>query len=306
MLRTICALIWLERKPWDEMMVVANKYYDEVDQGMRELQPGDMKRKHWDRWLWYISARVTASGEFVNLSRELRSAYKQEQRKWSNRSTVSEWEEIGPVMSTLGNGSLNGLGRVDRIAFDPGNSNIIYPGTPAGGLWRTVNGGASWTPLTDNIPMPSISGIVVSHANPNTIYILTGDGDSWPGAGWGYIRPSIGVLKSTDGGLTWSQTGPLGNQSQINYGLRLVQDPNKPDTLFAATENGLFRTANGGATWSNVLAHECYDVAYKPGSSTVIYASTPGKVWRTSSGGYNSSQWSESSLDTVLGRRSKN
>ena len=96
-------------------------------------------------------------------------------------------------------GYLPGNGRVNVIAFHPTDSNTIYIGAPAGGLWRTTDYGSSWSPLTDGIAFWGVSGIVIRSDDTDHLYILTGDGD-------GGSSRSSGVWESTNGGATWSPT----------------------------------------------------------------------------------------------------
>jgi hypothetical protein len=116
-----------------------------------------------------------------------------------------------------------------------------------------------------------ISGLVISWSDPDVIYVLTGDGDSNLGEngfvqGFDYIRPSIGVLKSSDGGISWQQTGTLYNTDSFFVGYKLVQDPANANILLAATSRGLYRTTNAGSSWTRVSNTEnrFYDIEWKP------------------------------------------
>ncbi|HNY02927.1 MAG TPA: hypothetical protein PKG48_10090, partial [Bacteroidales bacterium] len=167
--------------------------------------------------------------------------------------------------------------------------NTIYVGTPAGGLWRTTNGGTSWSAVSTFIPSLGISGIVVSWADPNTLYILTGDGDGTLPANnglvylAGYLRLSAGVLVSHDAGVTWEETGQLAATDFVGY--QLAQSPTNSNVLIAATSEGIYRTTNGGSTWVLERSGKHFDVAFKPGSGTTVYASGPGSfVYSTDSG----------------------
>ncbi|MBK8142624.1 MAG: hypothetical protein IPK57_17695 [Chitinophagaceae bacterium] len=131
----------------------------------------------------------------------------------------------------------------------------------------------------------------MSWADANDIYVLTGDGDSNMGdngfvQGFDYIRPSIGVLKSTDGGVTWQRTGDLG-LTGFYVGYKLVQSPTNANVLIAATSQGLFRTTNGGTTWTLVSpnSNRYFDIEWKPGSSTTVYACTAGTFYISTDGG---------------------
>ncbi|HSK13669.1 MAG TPA: hypothetical protein VK907_10665, partial [Phnomibacter sp.] len=256
--------------------------------------------KHWRRWLWYMSSRVDEKANFVNIDEKLMEAnHGQLSRPAANegmdistQSATGSWSLVGPVNTT------SGIGRVDRLAFHPTDANTVYAGTTAGGLWRTTNAGSTWTNLTPNISSPAISGIAIDPNNPNNIYILTGDGDSNVGGlvdDYGYMRLSIGVLRSTDGGNNWQQTGifPGANYNTL-VGYRLRMHPNNPLILYACTSQGLFITLNGGNTWalSNGFGR-FYDMVFQPGSINVCYAisSTGGtgaraSFWRSTVSGF--------------------
>ena len=99
---------------------------------------------------------------------------------------------------------------------------------------KTIDGGANWTSMSSFTPSLGISGIVIDHSNPDRVYVLTGDGDSYTGGlikNSGYIRMSVGVMVSHNGGQDWELTGPL---SANDYaGFRLVQSPYNSNLLLA-------------------------------------------------------------------------
>lgn len=249
------------------------------------------KQKIQKRWEWYVSGRLGPNGELTNIDHLNRNA-KKEQNKMNNetdKSAPQSWFQIGPVVSPDLGSFGSGIGRVDRLAFHPTDSNIIYAGTPAGGLWKTTNGGASWAPKSDHLASLAISGIVVTPSSPNTIYILTGDGDaSNPNtfvSQFGYARTSVGVYKSTNGGDTWTHL-PLPILGDY-YGYELIQNPSNLLELFAATSEGLYKTINGGLTWELEVVGNFTDVVYRPGASNVVVAAGTGVIWRTIDSGFS-------------------
>ena len=272
-----------------EIMEVVDLYYEEHPEAENEFESDYL---HWKRWEWYMSGRLGHGGEFVNISemllKGLRDKKSMEQPK--ERNINSGWTFMGPSSSPLQNSSAlyNGIGRVDRITFHPTNQNIIFIGTPAGGLWGTLDGGATWNNLTDNLPSIGISGIVITPSNTSIMYLLTGDGDSNIGgfvSDFGYMRQSIGVLKSTDGGVSWHQTGSFPGVSGTFVGFKLVQSPSDPNILLAGTSDGLYRTTNGGDSWVKELNLTTYDIEFKHGDATRVYASVNGDFWLSTDSG---------------------
>lgn len=262
-----------------DIMNVVNQYF--AEEKKEEVSKEKTKTEEeeespylqWKRWEYYMSSRLAPTGDLVNVNEKIFQAYKtREQRdaKFSPQSSFSKWSLIGPQATD------NGIGRIDRIRFSPTNSSTIYLGTPAGGLWYTTNSGSSWSCLSNYISSLGVSGTVIDKNNSNILYVLTGEGDvSISGATktYGYIRWSVGVLKSTDGGETWSRTGTFPGTDGVFYaGYDLKQDPNNASILLAATSVGMFKTINGGATWSQVTTTRTFDVEYRPGSSTRVYA----------------------------------
>ena len=257
-------------------------------------------QKHFSRWAYYQSLHLGPSGEFVNIAKKTIDAINN-QGDSPLTSANGSWSFIGPNTANLNNPSadLLGNGRVDRMAFHPTDANTIYVGTPSGGLWRTTNGGANWTPLSNFIPSLGVSGIVVDHSNPTTLYVLTGDGDAFVSGYFvfnaGYIRLSVGVLVSYDAGVTWQPTGQM---SSVDFcGYRLIQDPNNTDILIAATSDGIYRTTDAGGTWTQVQTGRMYDVEFKPGSPTTVYASGKGTFYYSTNTG---ATWNTATFDHAL------
>lgn len=139
-------------------------------------------------------------------------------------------------------------GRVNSIAYDPTNTNIIYVAAAAGGVWKTLDGGVNWTPLSTGWKYMVVSTIAISPADHNVIYAGTGDFV-------GYSSRSFGVMKSTDGGATWTNYGAdtVGTQPIS----KIVVDPDNPNIVTAtsayvftlAGAGGIFQSTDGGATW---------------------------------------------------------
>jgi len=186
------------------------------------------------------------------------------------------WTNYGPTAITrYGTGYNSGYGRVNCIAFDPNNEAVLYIGLPQGGIWKSVDNSTNWTVLTDDLPSSGISGLVVSHSNASTIYALTGDGDVSHGGfvtGYGFRQESVGVLKSVDGGANWSKTGTFPGTLGSYFGYKLIQHPINANILFAVTTDGIFRTSNGGSSWTLEQTGIFTDIEFKPGTPNTMYA----------------------------------
>ena len=239
----------------------------------------DKERKKWNRYFYESESRLSPNGEVENAAQRnfdyLTSANFANQQA-ANLVSVGSWTLVGPTYVD------GGIGRINRVAIHPTDPLTMYAGSAGGGLFKTTTGGAAWSNIASYIPSLGVSGIVVSHANANTIYVLTGDGDAFNSGGFtysfGYIRYSVGILKSTDGGQSFSSTGDLPGSTGTRYvGFNLVQDPNNANTLMATTNRGVYKTTDGGASWvrSDFLTmgnqRRVYDIEYKPGSSSIVY-----------------------------------
>lgn len=160
-------------------------------------------------------------------------------------ATGTTWVNIGPTKANyMQNGatSLNktDAGRVRDIIVDKTNPSIIYVAFSGGGVWKTTDGGTTWTPKSETLGSLSTGSLAIDPNNSNTLYL--GLGDPFDGTG-------IGLVKSTDGGNTWFAPVYLGNATAI---ADLIVAPGNSNIVLAATSAGLFRSVDAGATWSAI------------------------------------------------------
>ncbi|HEY6307060.1 MAG TPA: glycosyl hydrolase [Candidatus Angelobacter sp.] len=178
------------------------------------------------------------------------------------------WRLIGPFRG----------GRVLAVSGVIGDIRTYYFGGVAGGVWKSTDGGLSWRPMTDKVKdmSPSIGAIAVAPSDPNVIYAGTGEACLR-----GDIVGGNGVYKSIDAGKTWSYMG-LRETHAIG---RLIVNPKNPDIAFVAAlghpfgpnaERGIFRTTDGGKTWSKVLYKDensgGIDLSFDPTNSSIVFA----------------------------------
>jgi len=190
------------------------------------------------------------------------------------RSSSGEWVNLGPFVLPNGKG-YKGLGRLNAIAFDPANANIIWAGSPSGGLWKTTSGGNNWTSTVDDLPTLGVSAILIDYVNPSVMYIGTGDRDAGDAEG-------MGVFHSTDGGVTWA---PWRNGMNNQVVGRLLMHPSNHLLIFAATGGGIFRTTDGGANWNSVISGNFKDIVFKAGNPDIMFAAASGNFYRSADAG---------------------
>src|SRR5260221_13254907 len=130
------------------------------------------------------------------------------------------------------------MGRVNFVTLSPTNNQHLFACSASGGLWASADGGQTWQPRTDHLPVLGTSGAVIDLQHPNVIYLATGDADARD-------TPSIGVWKSTDSGVNWSATGLAWPESAYAAIYRLLMHPVNTNRLFAATSDGIYSSTNG-------------------------------------------------------------
>jgi photosystem II stability/assembly factor-like uncharacterized protein len=271
---------------------------DERDQVMKKL-------KKWNRQFWISENYVDINGKVQDASKinlqgfevmkSLVAAPTNQQE-----SQVTNWIPAGPFNSD------KGIGRIDKIAFHPTNPNILYAGSPHGGLFKTTDAGSSWYPIGGFLPSLGISGIVINPINPDIMYVLTGDANSSDGSivnQYLYRSNSAGVYKSYDGGANWFATAAFDFFAASFQGRELIIDPGNPEVLLAATSKGLYRTANGGNSWTpipNIIGLNVWDIKFKPGDPQAVYIAGNNWFAKSTNNGISFSPISVSGISTAI------
>jgi len=228
----------------------------------------------YKRWEHFIEPRVYPSGDRTILTKgheELEKLIANPAQR-SSMMVGGNWTPLGAFAVPTNGG---GAGRLNCVAFHPTNSNILWVGSPAGGLWKSTNAGISWTTATDNLPTLGVNDIAIDPTNPNVMYIGTGDQDASDTYG-------VGVLKSIDGGISWTITGLNWTTNQGRSVGRLLINPNDHNMIFAATSSGVFKSPDAGVTWTKVLGTgNIKDMEFKPGDPSVIYAASTAGFYKS-------------------------
>lgn len=274
-----------------QLTAIAQRMVDKEKQDREGMRTeGTKAEEYWEQ----LEKSIDHSNKFPvkNKSYFLYQQWKQEKSKQQQRGINSatptlngDWQQLYQVQSD------GGMGRIESVAFDPSNSSIFYVATSGGGLWKTTNFGTSYVPLTDGVPTGGVQQVVVDQFNSSIIYIVCGGGA-------GANNPSIGILKSYDGGLNWIETGLMQNLfTNTLYITDLVQLPGvgNSSTLFASAYDGVYKTTDGGNTWKHVYISEAvYDLEFKPNNNAVIYASHTNRLSFSTSYG-NPGTWTVTS-----------
>jgi uncharacterized protein (TIGR03437 family) len=148
---------------------------------------------------------------------------------------LDTWKSIGP-------GNMGG--RVRALVINPQNPGVMYAAAAAGGVWKSVDDGKIWKPLTDLLANLAVNALAIDPQNPEVLYAGTGEGyfnsDALRGAG---------IFKSFDGGASWRRLESTATPD-FYYVNDIVVSPTKSNQLYTATRNGVFRSADSGSTWT--------------------------------------------------------
>lgn len=179
----------------------------------------------------------------------------------SNASKVAfqgAWEQLGPTTwdDSNSNGWNPGVGRVTSIGIELSNQNHIIVGSPGGGVWKTINGGGSWIVLSDNLANIEVYALTIDPTLNSTYY-------------WGSTAGNI--YKSIDSGATWALLADVG-EGVVN---KILVHPTNSNIMYCSSTGGIFKSINAGVNWSLIHpgATYGYDIEFKPGDTSTIYAS---------------------------------
>ncbi len=204
--------------------------------------------------------------------------WKPPQEEFETRYSPLAWTFIGPqpMSSEYWSGEGNAGGHINGIAPHPTDPNTCYIAADSGGVWKTTNGGTTWTPLTDQLSIMNHGCVALDPQSPNTVYIGTGAYQSG--------TSGDGIFRSTDGGATWTQiatTGQVG--TQVN---EIAVHPTNSNIIHAATSSGYYRSLDGGATWSQRLSSACTALEINPTTPDTLFVGRVSQgVYRSTNGG---------------------
>jgi len=236
---------------------------------------GEFEGDTIERENWFIQQRKYPFDELPENTR--RNAWLSRPADADGPETAN-WQPIGPSPTNayfLNNWGMTS-GRINAIAVAPNNAQLVLIGAATGGIWRSTNGGTSFTSVSDNHVDLAVGSIAFSPSNPSIVYAGMGD----KAHEFNYF--GTGVLKSTDGGQTWAQinNNTLPAQGKIN---KIQVDPANSNRVYIAQHSvrqgnttnilsGIWVSSDGGVSWQRTLAGFGTDLVIHPTQANTIYA----------------------------------
>lgn len=258
---------------YSQDLFIPDNPYDKADEYTKT-------RNSFNRERWFYEQRMFPNNyipsDAYTRAYQQREALRQEQGFHFDNSAI--WTSIGPTPGYYFSYT-NISSRITSIAYNPVNPSIIYLGGAFGGVWKSTNGGLTWTSKSDFEVSLSTGALAIDPVNTNIVYYGTGEA-TYSGASY-YGR---GLLKSTDGGESW--TNYTSGLPGSTYFSRIVIRPNNNSQLFAALGNsGLYNSTDNGVTWTQIIAGRCDDVVFTPSGDTAFAVGSGIAYQRSVNGG---------------------
>lgn len=237
--------------------------------------------------------------------------------------SAQTYVELGPA-PTSGFGGASG--RAAALACSRTNPNLYYVGTADGGVWRSTNAGASWTPLTDGLPTTAIGAVALDPSNEQVIYAGSGESNYA-----NHSRYGLGLYKSLDGGANWSVLAAQTFAGRCFS--KIIVDPASSQTVYASTTRagggpmvagakghplslgptGVFKSVDGGVSWTQLAGGlpgmDCTSLAMDPSDHLTLYAgigtpygSAGNGIYKTTNGGQSWTQLTNGLPTDAIGR----
>ncbi len=174
------------------------------------------------------------------------------------------WFPLGPmpILFEFWSGNNDASGRVVSLAVHPQNGDIAYAASASGGMWKTTDGGSTWAPKTDDLPIMNHGCVALDPSNPNTVYLGTGE--------YTTLSAGDGLFRSTDGGDTFvriATTAQVGDQCS-----KIVVDPTNSNIIHLTGRSGYARSIDGGQTWQRPVGTAAYsDLVVNPANPNIVY-----------------------------------
>ena len=219
---------------------------------LRPLRPSPLRYAMGVAAIWALALTSVGAAQVPITSEQLRALHPR---------------PIGPAVAG---------GRIHDVEALPDNASVIYVATASGGLWKTTNRGHTWRNIFENMPVSTFGDVAIAPSDPDILYAATGEQNNRQSTSWGN-----GVYRSDDAGESWRHLGLV----ETRHIGKVEVDPHDPDVVYVAAlgnlwmpspERGVFKSADGGATWAKVLFVDdltgVVDLVMDPSNPDVLYA----------------------------------
>ncbi len=251
-----------------------NKHYE--NKGFAEYEvPGLFQYKRWE---WLNKNRLDANGNLPDAKLmkqiKLEQMYSKQFGK-TTRNLLPKWNNLNPANFL----AIGGAGRINSVRIHPTDPNLLYACAAGGGLWKSINGGTSWTSLGDDFASTGTGDVGLSARDQNLVFVGTGDGRSSDAY-------SIGILKSVNGGQSFDTTG-LEFNVQDQFVIRQVIVNSKNNKIvYALSGSGFYRSIDGGVKFTYIAsAGNARDMVVNPVNPNTIFLTTSGGIKRSINAG---------------------
>jgi len=285
---------WVEMasKPNANFYEIQKEFYKSFED--KDITIKSTGYKAFKRWEYFVGPRVYPSGDLsvlAQLSKNYTDFLIENNINTSDNfmqaaaPTSATWVPVGPMGAPTGlvGGFARKAGRDNFLTFMPSNTLTIFAGAAGGGLWKSTNGGTSWSTNTDNLPVTAVSDLAIDPTNTLVMYLATGGADDLNS---GTPSPSGGLLKTTDGGISWVACGLTFSVSQNRVISKVLIDPSNSQVILVATSVGIYKSINGGLSFIAINSSLTWDLKYHPTNPNIVYAS--GTVFSRSTNGGSS------------------
>lgn len=251
---------------------------------------------YWEGWLYDLELRAYPYDRIDWEAYDRAMTHRDRMGPDFMPAALEQWQYLGPrnlpvpYRTYYGQGAI--IGRVNAVAYHPTQSGVYFLGAAEGGVWKTTNSGSTWTPLSDHWPNLHVSSIAIHPTNPDIIYAGTGDFHGSRGY-------PIGLMKSTDGGQSWTNLGRT--QFSGLHVSKVLLDPENPEIVLVSNGRSstywgyVWRSTNGGNSWTRVINtqaawNDVHFGALNTSNNTRYYYATGhnyngGEVWRSADRG---------------------
>jgi len=270
---------------FDDIVKTTEKHYDKIG---RERGKG---YKQFQRWKYWAERNLDANRKVRSNFQALKEYNKfTSKTATTNRNFDGIYEELGPQATINTSTWSSALGRVSAIGLDPTDDNHVIVGSPTGGIWKTTDLGGSWTPLYDFAALIDVYSLEISHLNSDHY--------------WAGLNGAL--IKSTDGGMSWTNTSGAPSSQIYNT---VEMHPADASILFAVAQSGgqVVKSNDGGSNFYTVMDHvsQMYDLEFHPTDPNIIYASGNGAMYKSTDTGESFSEitsgpWSGNTANTMM------